>query len=651
VAPQKKSLKMNKLHFFSRPFLNPTEQDAVRLIQFQNDQASAGVELSAIGIAMMSAFAVIAFFSVAIHQKTGPFFENFEDLRQLSRLLVAITGSGFLLLKAARPDCSLQKLRTASNWIWFFMTFGLTMIIAAHFQMSMEGLSEEPPHGRYTGAVLMITIVLYMLGTLRGYQVAFLMAPATIIALSYNNYFLSAIEFSSSVTYFVIAHFIGASFNQYRLKREIELFVKKQELNQALETIRQSEAREKEISAAKTRLIGTVSHDLRQPLNSLALYNNLLKTKYLGEDAGLHSISERIHECVAAMEGNLTRLQDIAQLQARPVPVPLRPVSLNESLLRIRAVFESVAHSSNVKLKVHIRSAQDPHLASHSERLFEILANLTSNAIKFSASQQIRPAWVLVRAISIKKSGGESQIRIDLRDNGVGISQQNHARIFDEYIQLNNPQRQSAKGYGLGLSVVRELCNSLGGHTVTLRSSLDRGACFSVYINEISSEDLNAFPQTDGETKNNQASLSESNTDLNGCKSLSGHDILLIEDDDSLRNAISIQLHEYGASVRAYPSGKHALAATGNDIRSPSCIVSDYWLPEPFDGVQTVTLLREQFGEIIPALIISAAADINPNHVTKLAATEFALKPVAPITLLNFVRKQRIDNSLFGQGA
>jgi two-component system, sensor histidine kinase len=108
---------------------------------------------------------------------------------------------------------------------------------------------------------------------------------------------------------------------------------------------------------------------------------------------------------------------------------------------------------------------------------------------------------------------------------------------------------------------------------------------------------------------------------------------------DRLRSALTAQLQDLGASVRAYPSAKHALAATANDTESPTCIISDYWLPEPYDGLQTIAKLREQFEENVPALLISAASDIDPARLQSIPNLEFALKPVSANTLLSYVKK------------
>jgi signal transduction histidine kinase/CheY-like chemotaxis protein len=632
---------VNQYEFLNKFHLSTSDRRILKSPEFRLANQNQGLNLVRLAAAIMGLFAFIAFIAVALIQKKGAWTSSFEDSRQIARLGIAIFSALFLGWAAKFETFAAPRYEALSIFVWSTLTLGLSLILTAQFKMSLEGIPDEVPHGRYAAAVIMITIVVYMLGSIPLGRTILILAPVTILVLAYNFKFLSSVEASSFGTYFVIAHVIGITFSQFKFKRDVELFVKNRDLDLALESIRRSEAREKEISAAKTRLIGSVSHDLRQPLNSLALYNNLLKSKFGGaQNAALNSIAERVQECVAAMEGNLTRLQDIAQLQARTIDVVRAPTPLHECLRTIQTVFQPIAEAAKVRLVVRVETNSDVILNTHSERLFEILANLLSNAVKFSSMANLREPWVLVRTKTVRRQGRLDAVQIIVRDNGLGIALENHERIFDEYVQLNNPERQSSKGYGLGLSVVRELSNSLPGHGLRLVSQLGYGARFSLSIPVASGDQIEAAKTQVSATQTTKV-LTERNYVAGDFapNSLSRANIVLVEDDESLRAALIAQLKDLGATVRAYPSTKHALAATANDTESPTCIISDYWLPEPFDGLQTIAKLREQFDEIVPALLISAASDIDPKRLESLPKLEFALKPVSANTLLSYVTK------------
>jgi signal transduction histidine kinase len=245
----------------------------------------------------MAMFAILAFISVAIVHKQGAFSENWEDSCQVVRYGIFAMASIFVIWAIRYESFAIARYRLITIAVWLLLTIGLTLLVIAQVRLSL---------------------VVYMLGTMGPAMVFILLMPATISVLFYNFTFLSLVEAQSSATYFVIANVIGIAFAQFKRNGDVELFLKTRDLNHVLKTVHESEAREKDISAAKTRLIASVSYDLRQPLNSLALYNKLLKSKFGGDkNVVLNSIAERVQECVSAMEGNLTRLQDTAQLQAR----------------------------------------------------------------------------------------------------------------------------------------------------------------------------------------------------------------------------------------------------------------------------------------------------------------------------------------------
>ena len=300
--------------------MTQSESSIARSSEFKTVRHAEGHGLLRLAAGLLAAFALIATIAVIIFQYEGDWVSSLKDHRQVSRLLIATIAITLLICLRKFEMLAVQNFELVSIFVWSSMMAGLTSLVIAQFNVTLSGNTAETPHNRYSAAVLIVSIVVYTFSTLSTGKNLLLLAPPTGIVLLYNFEFLDTVEATSFSTYFLVIHLIGITFAKYRLKKDVELFVKTRDLEQALGTIRISEAREKEISAAKTRLIGSVSHDLRQPLNSLALYNNLLKSKFGGEqNAALNSIAERVQECVSAMEGNLTRLQDIAQLQARTI--------------------------------------------------------------------------------------------------------------------------------------------------------------------------------------------------------------------------------------------------------------------------------------------------------------------------------------------
>jgi signal transduction histidine kinase len=622
--------------------------------EFSQDRLHQGYWPATVASACLSGFAFIAWATYFWARHDLSWTQSSQDILQTFRLIGAAVALAYVFV-SIRFEATIRP--HSVNWISILVVLSssiLTSLIVGSFEVSPQHAFDFAMGSRIGTAILIVTLIAYCALNLPIWRITLVfLAPAMcLVRYTYSTGEAGLVTNVSFVNYLFAVHLIGIVLYEFRRRQEFELFKQRKITAETLQNLAKSEAREKQLSAAKTRLIGSVSHDLRQPLNSLALYNNLLKSKFGGDqNATLNSIAERVQECVAAMEGNLSRLQDIARLQASATLVETAPVSLVHSLQSVQSVFQPIADAADVRLVVRIPVGSDIILNTHSERLFEILANLLSNAIKFSSGQSERNGWVLVTTKKHQAADGSGALQIIVRDNGLGIAPENQARIFDEYVQLNNPERQSLKGYGLGLSVVRELADSLSNHSVTLKSRLGSGARFTIAIPTVTADQaakmrIESQSRTPNSSENDSPAGAISNINSKAAISklgapapLQAASVLLVEDDEPLRAALSAQLTYLGAEVRAYPSARHALAATANDTEPPTCIISDYWLPAPFDGLQTIAKLRDQFEECVPALLISAASDIDPKYLEGTPNLEFALKPVSANTLLSYVKK------------
>ena len=612
-------------------------------LDFDRDRHFRGIQPFAmifLGASILSLIAWIVFLGT-VHKFI--LSDALQDQRQNTRLLMAVVTLTYWY-SVTRYTTS-ARIRPA---FWNHLGLGVASFLITLFGMALTDAESIPTmklgsEPRLGTTVLIFTLALYCVATPSKWLIAGGMLIAAFPIVAFNARYVSPVTQGSFINFLIGVHLIGMIVYSARRQQDLALFQEQSRVKKLVTELDAAAKRAEELSSAKTRLIAVVSHDLRQPLNSLGLYNNLLKSRFGGEkNVALNSIAERVQECVSAMDGNLSRLQEIAQLQSKRVIPTQVAFDLTPTLFTLESVFRPIAEAAGVTLRFYPSKDDSPSAFSNPERLFEILANLISNAIKFTSATTGRKGWVLVKVRKSKDGDRASQIRIDVRDNGIGIAPIHQETIFDEYVQLNNPERRGVNGYGLGLSVVRELCNSLEGHRVGVRSRLGAGACFTIWLPFGDSQ-----PQR-GPSKIRSDSISHSNaiidrpeqTNFSSAPRLTRSKVLLIEDDESLRSALTAQLQELGAKVRAYPSAKHALAATANDIESPTCIISDYWLPEPFDGLQTIVKLREQFGEVVPALLISAASDIEPKRLESLPNLEFALKPVSANTLLSYVGKQ-----------
>ena len=219
-------------------------------------------------------------------------------------------------------------------------------------------------------------------------------------------------------------------------------------------------------NVAKSRFLAAASHDLRQPLQTLALLQGLLAKAVEGERC--KKLVARLDETLGAMSGMLNTLLDINQIEAGTVFAEMVRFPIDDLLERLRDEFTYHAQAHRLALRVvpcslSIRS--DPRL------LEQMIRNLLSNALKYTKRGKV--------LLGCRRR--EGMLSIEVWDTGIGIPDAELQAIFEEYHQLDNAARERSRGLGLGLSIVQRLGNLLG-HRVRVRSRLGKGSVFAIEV-------------------------------------------------------------------------------------------------------------------------------------------------------------------------
>src|SRR5271169_3119796 len=219
-------------------------------------------------------------------------------------------------------------------------------------------------------------------------------------------------------------------------------------------------------SLAKSRFLAAASHDLRQPLQTLALLQGLLAKNVVGDRA--QKLVGLIDEALSAMTGMLNTLLDINQIEVGAVKAEISDFPVKDLLDRLRTELTYNAQALGLALRVmpcglSIRS--DPRL------LEQMIRNLVSNALKYTRRGRV--------LIGCRRRQGK--LRIEIWDTGIGIPESELKAIFEEYHQLDNSARQRSHGLGLGLSIVKSL-GELLGHPIRVRSLKGKGSVFSIEV-------------------------------------------------------------------------------------------------------------------------------------------------------------------------
>jgi signal transduction histidine kinase len=218
----------------------------------------------------------------------------------------------------------------------------------------------------------------------------------------------------------------------------------------------------------KSRFLAAASHDLRQPLQALRMHLTALAST-TPEDVDLHAaIGQKMSHAVNGLTDILDTLLDVARLDMNQVQPTLADFALDDLLRDLVKHAEPLATEKGLRIG-HVAT----RLRVHSDRglLARIVGNLIANAVRHTTSGRV--------LVGCRRSSG--RVRIEVWDNGPGIAEESREAIFDEYVQLGNPQRQRKFGLGLGLSIVRRIA-ALLDHPVSVRSEPGRGSVFAVEV-------------------------------------------------------------------------------------------------------------------------------------------------------------------------
>ncbi|VAW73160.1 hypothetical protein MNBD_GAMMA13-482 [hydrothermal vent metagenome] len=361
---------------------------------------------------------------------------------------------------------------------------------------------------------------------------------------------------------------------------------------------------------AKSRFLASASHDLRQPLHALGLFLGELHER-INEPEIRDRLMQQMGSSIEAMTDLFDALLDMSRFDAGGVQPELRNFQVGQLLRDLELEYTQRAVASGltfrtVSCKAVIRS--DPLL------LRRILRNLIENAIRYTQTGGI--------VFGCRRDG--NFIKLQVCDTGIGIEKQQLDKVFQEFYQLNNPERDRKKGLGLGLSMIKQLANLLG-HEISVQSEPGKGSLFSLRV-------ACADAVTDEPVSENE------NTALTD--RLESACILVVDDEDAVREGTRGLLEAWGCVVITASTIDEALEKIIRSPHQPDVLVTDFRLRNHVSGVDVINQVRSSTGTHLPAVMITG--DTTGEETASLHGSDITLlhKPVNPGrlgTLLRFL--------------
>jgi signal transduction histidine kinase len=371
----------------------------------------------------------------------------------------------------------------------------------------------------------------------------------------------------------------------------VELMESERRLQEALKAAEHA-------SRAKSRFLAAASHDLRQPLHAFSFLAAALDMRCL--DAPSREILQKMTDALEDLSVEFDALLDISKLDAGLVPIATSSFDAGQFLRRIAQPFVAVAQSRGILFEV----AGQADVFVHTDRalLERIVRNLLDNAFKYTARGAVR--------LSCGTHG--ATCRIEIVDTGVGIPQAEQERVFEEFYQLGNPERDRRKGMGLGLSIVRRLATLLRV-SLSMGSEVGRGTTFTLELPAAEAPQVVEVqaPASPAELRDRQ--------------------VLLIDDEVSPRDALRGYLEALGCRVSV--AGTVTEAAALAMLDEPDIVLADFRLRQGESGLDAIRRLRESRPDL-PAIIVTG--DTAPERLAEFdaAGIEVLHKPVVPARLV-----------------
>lgn len=363
--------------------------------------------------------------------------------------------------------------------------------------------------------------------------------------------------------------------------------------------------REEQANHAKSKFLAAASHDLRQPLHSLRLFTATLELQT--RDSKHKTLVSQIDSSVKSLEDLFNALLDISKLDAGTVTVEKQHVYLDLLLSQIEGEFKPLAEEKQLKFNVEL---EDYVVYTDVLLLERLLRNLASNAIRYTNTGEV--------IISTVKRG--DVVVVSVADTGIGIPEDDQTRVFEEFVQLGNVERNRNQGIGLGLSIVKRL-SLLLEVDIKLFSTAKSGTVFNINL-PIGDAALCRLTQSQV-TKSSQ--LADSLF------------VLVIDDEEDACLAVEGLLETWGCIVMTATSGDAALSQLEEIGEIPDVILSDYRLRDGETGGDAIRRVRAQLHKDVPAIILTG--DIAPNRLLDIKALGYPMlhKPCEPETLRRLI--------------
>ncbi len=385
----------------------------------------------------------------------------------------------------------------------------------------------------------------------------------------------------------------------YEAITKMERLQKESQMNREKAEILKKKNRAEESSRVKQEFLSTMSHEIRTPLNAVITITSLLKPH-------LNDEGSELLEALNFSSKNLLRIindiLDFNKLEVGKVSLETTSVNFSEMLNNIRNIYLPVANEKGLSLELILAESLAPYYELDETKMYQILGNLISNAIKYTNSGSVK---IIVNCIL--RGDYRDQLEIRVEDTGNGIQEEFKAEIFESFSQPRSFTTRRDGGSGLGLAIVKKLIQ-LHGSNINVHTQEGEGSVFFFQLSL-----LKAHPE-----------LKQEEQSLEGLKDLH----ILLAEDNAINAMVLVKLlGNYGIQVDLAQDGQEAVTKCAH--KAYDLILMDIHMPE-LDGFDAANSIKNTINPNQNTPIYALTADITASNFEQKPSpfTGFLLKPV-----------------------
>lgn len=360
----------------------------------------------------------------------------------------------------------------------------------------------------------------------------------------------------------------------------------------------------KEADRLKSEFLASVSHEIRTPLSTIKGAAYLLNKSSLSEEQ--RRFCSMIRDSGEHLLRIINDILDLARIEAGQARLEEKELSLKELVEKTVFGFELRAKRKGLELNTIYPSDLPLEIRADEGKLSQVLTNLVDNALKFTQQGKVE--------VKLEKLA-DLNIRLQVKDTGIGISEEKLSRIFEKFYQVDGTSRRKYEGTGLGLTIVRELAKLMAGK-IEARSRLGKGSTFSFTFPYSAAKQRMVQAKDQAKPKTKQQLRKEIN-------------ILIAEDDDSGYYIMKSLLDDYTTS-RAV-DGREVLEKIRE--KDYDLVLMDIQMPE-MDGLEATRKIREKDSTLPIIALTAKAMKGDRERCLEAGCSDYLSKPIEPEELI-----------------